>query len=355
MKKKISLFSKIYIFAVAFFMMLLIAASVFLWTVLEAFEAVQPKYKADEVFLEYFNAQNADRLLSVTKLGNGYETEKQLKKAVNLKLAERELKYFSVTSDSEGSEKYAVTADGERIAYFTLSKTGEMQKYGQRGYEMSGIELFMPANLSTTVTVPQGYSLKLNGIEVKEDKISVTDIPHAANEYLPEDEKGLFFNKYTVSGFYFDPTVEVFGPNGQRVEVVRNTESGEYAVDFEHDKELEKDYSKKAIDIASIYTAVMSDDVSKNTLYPYVDRNSDFYKKVKNSATSWFWDHDGYSIKNTSASEFYKYSDNMFSCRVRLTQELYLGRKTEINNVDLVLYMKKIDGVYVLYNAVTNG
>ncbi len=355
MKKKMSLFSKIYIFTVAFLLMLLIATSVFLWTVLEAFESVQPKYTAEQVFSEYFDAENAERLLEFVNVGNGFESDEVLCNAIKSKLENRELEYFSVTSGDDNIEKYAVTADGERIAYFTLTKTGEIGNYGLRGYEPAGVEFFMPKTLSVDVTVPEGYSLKLNGIQVKNDKISVDGIPYKSNEFLPEEEKGKFYNKFTVDDFYFEPEIEVFNENGQKVEAVKNTENGEYFVDFQYDSQLQNLYSKRAIQIASLYTKVMSEDAPKSELYSYIDRKSDFYKKVKNSATSWFWDHDGCTIKNESATEFVKYSDTMFSCRVKLTQELYLGKKTEINNVDLVLYMKKIDGVYLLYNAVTNG
>lgn len=355
MKKKMSLFAKIYIFAVAFCLMLLIAAGVFLWTVLDAYESVQPKHTAEQVFSEYFCSDNTEGLLEFVSVGNGFESDEILAKAIESKLQNRELEYFSVTSSDEDTEKYAVTADGERVAYFTLTKTGEIGKYNLRGYELGGIELFMPKTSSFDITVPEGYSLKLNGIDVKEDKISVDNIPFKNNEFLPKEQKGKFYNKFTVDGFYFEPEVTVFDEKGNEVSFSKNEQNGEFFVDFEYDAELQTKYSQRAIQIASLYTKVMSEDATKSELYPYVDRKSDFYKKVKNSATSWFWDHDGCAIKNESATEFIKYSDTMFSCRVKLTQEMYLGKKTEVNYVDLILYMKKIDGVYLLYNAVTNG
>lgn len=355
MKKKMSLFSKIYIFAVAFFLMLLMAASVFLWTVLEAYESVQPKYIAEQVFSEYFESKDAEKLLPFVDSGNGFESEDIILQAIKLKLNNGELDYFSITSDDDGSEKYAVTSGGERIAYFTITKTGEAQKYGFRGYEQQEIEFFMPSTLSATVTVPQGYSLRMNGIEVNKDRIAVTDIPYKANEYLPATEKGKFYDKYMVDEFYFEPEITVLDDKGKAVEVKNDSESGEFFVDFQYDDELREKYTDRVVKIATVYTKVMSTDAEKNELYPYLDTKSDFYKKVKKSDTSWFWPHDYDLIKFPVASEFIKYSDAMFSCRVTLTQELYLGKKTEIVNVDLMLYMKKVDGAYLVYNAVTNG
>ncbi len=355
MKKRMSLFSKIYIIATAFCLVLLITAGVFLWTFLDAYESVQPKHVAEQVFLKYFDTNSTERLSEYINISNGYESNESLAKAIESKLQNRELEYFAITSSENDTKKYVVTADGERFAYFTLTKTGKSSSYNLQGYELVGIELFMPKTSTFNITVPVGYSLKLNGIDVKEDKISANNIPFKNNEFLPKDQKGKFYNKFTIEDFYVEPEVTVLDENGKEAVVSKNEQTGEYFVDFQYDTELQNEYSNRAIHIASLYTKVMSEDATKSEFYPYVDRKSDFYKKVKNSATSWFWDHDGCAIKNESATEFIKYSDTMFSCRVKLTQEMYLGKKTEVNYIDLVLYMKKIDGVYLLYNAVTNG
>ncbi len=173
--------------------------------------------------------------------------------------------------------------------------------------------------------------------------------------YLPEGEEGLFMTEYTVSGFFNEPQVTVKTEQGEVVLISEDSKTGVLNAELANDTQLQEEYSDYVIKIASTYACVMSEDKTKGELYKYMDKSSEFYQKVKKSAVSWFWDHDGYKIKDEEATRFYRHSDDVFSCRVTLKHEMFLGNKTEVVNLDLVLYLRKIDGKYLLYNALTNG
>ncbi len=354
MKKTMSWFTRIYLVISAFFLCLLIAAGCILWTVLDAYEASRPKHAAEEVFEDFFVDKNVDEIVEIATMGNGFETKEQMAEALLEQLDGKELDYIAVSNDGE-VQKYAVTADGTRIAYFTLSQNGEQYSYGFLGYSLLDMEIFATAKVNKTIIVPEGYTLMLNSIVVGKDYITTPQIAHRSNEYLPEGEEGLYLNEYTVKGFFYEPEIKVVSPEGKSPKLKVDEDNSTITAELVYDDTLIEEYSDYVIKIASIYTGVMSEDNTKAQLYQYIDKSSEFYQKVRKAQTNWFWDHDGHKIKNTEASQFFSHSDNVFSCRVTLTQEMYLGKKTEVNNVDLILYMRKVNGKYLLFNAVTNG
>ena len=353
MKKRMSWFARIYIVVSIFLICLLTVASCFLWTVLEAYENSRPKAVAQTVFDTYFVEKDIDGILKYNTIGNDFETEEMIKKAVSDQLDGKELNYISVSNDGE-NQKYAVTADGVRVAYFTLTQSGEEYKYGFKGYELTDIDFYVGANVNKTIIVPEGYTLNVNSVVVGDDYITQSQMAHYTNEYLPDGEKGLFLNQYTIDGFCVEPKIKVLSPDGNEVELVLDGETNVLSADFVYDEALKNEYSKYAIEVVSTYTAAMSKDATKSDFYQYVDKKSEFYKKFKNVET-WFWPHDGHKITNAEASQFIRHSDDVFSCRVKLTQELYLKKKTEYNHVDIILYMRKVNGKFLVYNAVTNG
>ncbi len=353
MRKNMSWFARIYIVITVGFLALLVVASCVLWSVLDAYESTRPKYTAQEVFNNYFVEGDTKQLMGFCSFGNGFESEQTLSHALNEQLRDKELQYFSVSKDGV-SQKYAVTADGVRVAYFTLAKDGQAQDYGFYGYSLSDVELFVPNNICKTVIVPEGYALTVNSKQVNDEYRTKSKIPHRTNEYLPKGEEGLYLNEYTITGFCAEPEIKVTDATGKEVPLTEDGETKVLSADFANDESLQQEFSQTVINIASIYTAVMSKDAPNSQLYQYIDKSSAFYKKLK-TVDTWFWPHDGHKIKDTEASQFHRYSDDVFTCRVKLTQELYLKKTTEINKVDLILCMRKVGGRYLLYNAATNG
>ncbi len=353
MKRKMSLFTKVYISVVACFMVLLVAVSGFLWSVLSAYENTRPKHTAQEVFEEYFLSKDTDALLSIGTMGNNFESQQIKEQVLREQLNNKQLQYFSVSKD-ETSQKYAVTADGVRVAYFTLSKKEHKNLFGFYGFSLEFIELFAPNNINKKILVPEGYVLTINSMAVDEQYITNKKIAHHTNEYLPSGEEGLYLNEYTVSGFCNEPDIKVTTPDGNAVELTENRETKVLSAQVLNDEQLQNKFSQYAIKVATIYTEVMSKDAEKGELYQYVDKSSAFYKKLR-TVDTWFWPHDGYKIRNTQASQFICHSEDVFSCRVTLVQELYTKKNTEIINVDLVLCFRNVNGKNLLYNAVTNG
>ena len=64
---------------------------------------------------------------------------------------------------------------------------------------------------------------------------------------------------------------------------------------------------------------------------------------------------DRYEIKDEKASDFIRYDENTFSCRVTLTHILYRrGMDDYIDHIDITFYARQNDGVILIYDMDNN-
>lgn len=357
MKKKLSSFFKIYIGVVAGLVALLVVAAVVLWTVLDAYETTRPKHVAEEVFNKYFlNSDIAGLMSAADPDSEGFESAETINSAAKELIDTEKLKYFAVTSDDKNSAKYAVTEDNNRIAYFTVRKTDKKGKYGFEFYELSDAEIFFAPYGSVTVRVPDNYTLFVNDVPVGDKYVTASGIEGDSCKYMPEGVEGVKYKEYKLSGLFSEPTLKVMSQDQQEVAVTLDKTNNIYTAALAYDSELETEMKDYIIKAASVYTAYMSNDAKFTAVSKYLDRSAEIYDRVRKSEVYWVRDHNGYKISNEKASEFYKYADGVFSCRVTLKETLTRpGYPNHTENIDIVLYCRKVDGKTLIYDIVTNS
>lgn len=356
MKKKMSSFFKTYIAVMASLVALLIVAAVILWTVLDAYEVTRPKHVAEEVFNKYFVSADIAGLLSATGSSREkLESDEVINSASKELLNTDSLKFFEVSSD-ETSSKYAVTEDNNRIAYFTVTKTGEKGKYGFKYYKLSDAELFFAPYGNVTVRVPEGYSLVANDVSVGDSYITERGIESDSCKYMPEGVEGIKYTEYKLSGLFSEPSLKVLSADGREVDVNLDTVNNVYVAGLAYDSALEEEMKDYIIKAASAYTAYMSNDARFSAVSKYLDSSSEVYERVRKSEVYWVRDHNGYKISNEKAFEFYKYAEGVFSCRVTLKETLTRpGYANHTENIDVIFYCRTVDGKTLIYDIVTNS
>ncbi len=354
-KKKMSLYMKIYISVISAFVLLLAVGSVFLWFLLDAYEATRPQYVAEDVFNRYFKASNIGELIeNHSSESLAFENAESINLGVNEKYDPSKFEYFSVATLEDGSEQYAVAYENYRIAYFTLGKTNKKAGFGFKYFELKSVEPFFSQLGPITVKLPQGYKLFVNGIEADSSYITETDIESESSKYMPEGLSGLLYTKYTVSGFIFDPKLSVMTPDGREAELTVGSD-GIYEADVLSDTELEKTHKDFVIKAVSEYTKFLSNDTYFGSIGQYLDKSSAVYNKVRSVEVEWVRDHYSYSISDQKAWDFIGYSDDVFSCRVSMTETLKrYGYDDYKEFIDVTLYLKKIDGKFYIYELITH-
>jgi hypothetical protein len=95
----------------------------------------------------------------------------------------------------------------------------------------------------------------------------------------------------------------------------------------------------------------MGNDEKWANVKEYFDPSSKLYNSIRTSETSFVIDHSGYRFENESASEFYAYDENTFSCRVSFTQVLTKKGKPDYkDNIDMTVYLRKVGDKFLIYD-----
>ncbi len=354
---KITKFYKVYFSVIAVALVLLVIAAFVLHSVLSAYESTRPAREAERVFNQYFVTRDFAGLMSEIKSDYfNFDDAERVKKGVTELYGNAELAYFTVSSSTEGEEKYAVTSDGKHIAYFTVSKSDEEGKYGFNHHKLSSAELFLPEYGDITVKVPEGYALKVNGKEVDNKYLIAANIEGDSCKYVPDGVKGITYSEYKIEGLFFEPEVVVERADGVKTEVELNEEKKYYTANVVFSDSLKDIHTDRVLEAATAYTAYLSKDGSFQAIAKYIDKSASIYNRVRLIETNWVRDHNGFAISDEQAFEFYAYSDDVFSCRVKLKETLMRpGYANHVENIDIILYWHKVNGQYLIYEIVANG
>lgn len=330
-------------------------------TYLSDYEDSQPKYVAEEIFEKYFSEPDFTAVLNHTEsTRNKFESIDSLSAYLSELVGDKELSYHEISSGLDtGTLKYVVKyeEDGKeiKIATFSLTKSGEKSKKGFELYTLGSFELFYPANESVKIKVPTGYTPIVGGIKLGEEYLTETDIPSESCEHMPEGVSGIYYSLYTVDGLIKTPEIKVLTNVGTEKIASYDSEADLYTVEPVYDESLAEELTELVITAAEVYSTYMQNDCAFAKLKPYFESGTELYNTIRTTATTWVISHDSYSFEDEEASEFYRYDENTVSCRVKLTHILKRKRLEDFRDyVDMTLYLRKVDGEYMIYDRTNN-
>ena len=114
---------------------------------------------------------------------------------------------------------------------------------------------------------------------------------------------------------------------------------------------MEKEFSDYVIEAAEAYAAYMQNDTGFRHVAPYLDDDSELYELTRTTTTAFVIDHNGYSFSDESASEFTRYDDNTFSCRVKLTHTLQkYGSDDYVEFFDVTFFLHKVGDDWLIFD-----
>lgn len=358
--KKLPLFYKVFFLCWGIALTLLAIALVIVRTYLADYESTQPKYVADEVFEEYFCPADFKAILDFSgEKASKFESNEVLASYLDGLTEGKELSYYNVSSGlSLDTSKYTVkyTEDGKdiKVASFTLEKTDEKSAKGFSKYALSEFELFYPASKHVEIKATKGSLVYVNGVLLDESYISEDNVKHESFDHMPEGVEGVLYTLYSVKGLTNEPTVTVTAADGTALNV-KNEAEDLYVTELVYDEALKAEQAEYVIKAAKAYAAYMQNDLAFNKVSPYFEKGTTLYESIRTTLLWAVIDHDSYLFEGEEASEFYRYDENTFSCRVRLTHVLKRSRLQDYrDNVDLTFYLRKIDGKYLIYDRTNN-
>lgn len=322
------------------------------------YEAVQPKYAAAEVFRTHFADPDYAALADACPMPanlSPLETKAGFAAELEERFGDAETSYAATTPDAEGNLRYLVKAGEQKIAIFSLVPAAEKSRFGFTQYTLGSIELYIRPEESVAVRVPAHYEVRINGTPLTADYLTEDGIPTDSCEHMPEGLSGITYAAYAADCLLRDPTVEVLTPDGTAAPLTRDPETGEWQAGVVYDAALKAEYSDYIIGIAQNYAAFVMKDAYFSSFSGYFDHSTDLYQTVRQVPTSFVWRHDGFEFADVSAEEFYSYSEDVFSCRVRFMHILHrIGSEDYTEQFDVTFYLHRVDGKFLIYDMVNN-
>lgn len=358
-RKSVPLFWKIFISVVVGVLLLIHGALFWFYGFLKDYEAAQPVHVAEEIFNTYFANFSPEEYLALCSDDSAkYETKENLTAYLDTLTGNAEITYHSVSTGMQDTLQYVVRAGDTKFASFTLVKDTENSSRFTH-YKPGSFALYTDAKTKVDATVPTGYTLYLNGVEVTGEYIREENIPTPSCEHMPEGVQGITLVQYQVPGFIEPPAVEVRSPAGEAA-AVTEAEPGVYTAAVVSDQQLADQYSDWFIEAATKYAIYMQYDsrvaaMQFSSVAPYFDPDSKLYEDIRTVENGFVIEYERYEIKDEKAFDFIRYDDNTFSCRVTLTHILYRrGMDDYVDHPDITFYARRSGDQVLIYDMDSN-
>ena len=305
------------------------------------FQAAQPTTKCEEVFQDLFADPDWAELYAGAGIQDTtYEGSDAFVAYMENKVGDTELTYMETSAGLSGNKKYYVKLNGENIGYFLL-KGEEQTKDGIPHWELAGFELFYNRLEDVSVHKMAGHTVYVNGVAL-DDSFTVRSTYTVAEEYLPDDVIGLRTETQYISGFLVEPEITVLDENGQPQDVIYDAENDVYSAIPENTTggTISSEEENVVIKAGETYALYMIEKASADTLLKYYDKNSNVYQAIT-KMRMWMQNCNGYEFANQSVTDYYRYSDTLFSANVYMDLNVTRTNNTvKTYTVDTTLFFE---------------
>ena len=297
------------------------------------FEAAQPTLKAQQVFQEVFTDPDWGALYeSAGAKDSAYEGKEQYVNYMEEKVGDTKLTYMETSAGLDKTKKkFIVKLGDEKVATFTLTdrnKVGNMDLGSLTNLEdikemadipdwqLGAVEVFFERVGSYQIVKMADHTAYVNGVAL-DDTFTIQKATTVAEKYLPADATGFVLCTQQVDGLMEVPTVTITDKDGKDVEVTYDEATRTFTARTESNT-MSDDQAKVALEAAKIYSLWMIDEEhDRGAIAKYFDPSSDAYSRIVKSTELWMQNHAGYRFENDAVTDYARYSDSVFSVRVK--------------------------------------
>ena len=283
------------------------------------YEASQPEQKCQEIFTSLFTDPDWEQLYTIAGIEDTtYEDSKTFAAYMEKLSAGKAFTYVETSAGLSGDHKYIIKLDGKKIGTFTLTGGADSQAEIPQ-WELGKVEFNLTRTESVQIEKLPGYTVYINGVAL-DDSYTVRKISTGADKYLPEGLHGFRYEIQSISGLLVAPEVTVSDQNGNSVPLTYDEESNLYAIPrvTMEMTENEQAYVKNTLETFAKYMIKAASLTQlKNCCVP----NAAVYTTIS-KIDRWMQDYLKYEISPITYSNFYRYSDTLFSVRAAMTNSV---------------------------------
>ena len=378
-KKKKSIFRstfyRVYFALVALALVGIAVGTVWLRGMLAEYESAQPIYVAEDVA----------RLFEVSDFESLYDLDSsaadiaQGDRAFYVRSMQeltqgRLLEWTEAFSTDENERRYVVTLDGERFATFTLVPSGETTRRGTRLWRLGSVTTHVqleqpepepepettaepepeatPApTYECRVTVPSGYAVTVDGVQLSEDNAIVTPKYLFETGFLPEGVQNPMLTEYYFAVSNESPALVVTDETGAAATLTPSEDKPyTWSCEMKEDTAYRDQYADAAYALAQQVAKFTSKDASKKKILKYCAPDSPARAIFDNLSNKFATPHTKVSFANQEVSEFYVLSEDCFTCHVSFDYILKTKAGDKVFPTAYTFCVIRQNGKGMLYN-----
>jgi len=283
------------------------------------YEASQPERKCQEVFQELFSEPDWKALYTLAGIEDTtYEGSDAFAAYMQAKADGKAITYVETSAGLSGDHKYIVKLDDEKIGTFTLTGGAETQTEIPE-WELGKIELFFTRTEAVSIEKIPGYTVYINGVAL-DDIYTIRTVTTGAEKYLPEGLHGYRQEVQYISGLLVAPEVTVVDENGTPVSLTYDAENNIYTIPRPVMEITDEEKAQVQYTLES-FAKYMIKAASLTQLKKCCVADSEVYNTISH-IERWMQSYLRYEISPITYSEFYRYSDTLFSVRTAMTNSV---------------------------------
>ncbi len=201
--------------------------------------------------------------------------------------------------------KITLEASGENRFGFTLWKLGQVYIGSDYGTNKSG---------DIVITVPKGSKVAVNGVELRDIYITQDDIMFEPCENVGDYVAAPLKTTYTVSGLMMQPVITA---SYNDVNLEFTSDGGTYTAQYPTDEALLAEMTDAITALNHAYGAYIINKGSLSAVTSNMVGNAKEYMSDIPAVWAFLYGKEyTYEFQNESIDEFFKYSDECFSCHI---------------------------------------
>ncbi len=315
------------------------------------YESSQPNYARDQVFDRLFADPQWAELYELAGIkGNDFEKAADYAAYMERLVGNSELTCLETSAGLSGDRKYIIKLGSDKIASFTLVNKAAGEEIAQ--WELGKVELNVVANKSVLIGRVPGQKVYINGIEVNDAHI-VGSVHTIAEGYLPEGIHGYRMEYLRVENLMTNPVVTAVNPDGSKVSLIHDAENSSYTAQVSAQDDMSEDEKLLAMNATQAYAKYMIGKASLWNVQQYYETSSQFYKTISSSEVGWAQNAASFDFTDPTFTEFYRYSDELFSVRIdmSLLQTRFDGSVKENSLNNTLFFRKNAAGKWMIMEA----
>ncbi len=351
-KKRFPVFYAVYFSLIILFFLVLGIALHIVRQYLADYETAQPQYEAQRVFEQYYASGDYSALLAAADVSvSPLETRATVLQYLRNVTDGKEISYTSITTGLDSAVKYIVKADDLKFSSFILEISDRTTEKGYPLYACTSMEVYTAGTESVSVTAPLGYTVYINDVPLDASYLTGNQTEDISCKYMPDGVTGIVFAEYRADNLYYPPhSVRILSANGKECPVAQK-EDGQYSTGIMYDDTLAAEYTDYVITAAQAIAAYMQNDGKFSAAAAYMDTESKLYTNLKTSETYFVIDHSSFAFEDIRTSEFCRYNEDTFSCRVAFTHVLKrTGSKDYKDYIDTTFFLRRVGDKFLIYD-----